>query len=665
MASGTASTHDFGHRTALAMIAIICLSIGEPRISSAAGPDSRVLNQTYEVVAAKPTTDPLTYIRPLPMDLLPFQERNDKYYSIGTAFALGDDRYVTAAHVLNATMGGLWGAPALRDSTGRIFAIGKIEKYSLARDFAVFSVEGNPAVLTPRIDTTPELNSVVYAVGNALAEGVVVRDGLYTSKTPEEQDGRWSWLRFSAAASPGNSGGPLVDKDGAIIGMILRRSQNENLNYALPIDEILRAPEHLADIDNRASYRLELFDTVQNGTFKSQFALPLSFADFCATFLKAANAFSDTQLMALLSRDRDNVFPNGAGSAFILRDTSRMSAFPALITRQANGRWIMHDRKGNRTDLPTNGYVAVDSFGRDLLFHLRKPDELSAAQLYSDPEGFVKLLLRSGFLQRPVGPEKIQVTGLGKPVQVSLHVDAWKRQWQVRVWPLPFANLMFVTLSLPVPDGYVTLARYGSAPSWHEDLIDLQAVTDFTYAGYWGTLTQWKDYLSSTAPLPPQIKAVKIEFELGRRLSFQSPRISFSASQDLLAIGPNSLLGLGFQYLDGDGHLNWDIGDVRFQSDPEHNGHWINIQRHIVPSKELDDAWQASWEKMLHREHPWDSISHTEGDATDIARIVDRPQSPAPSILYSAFVGSSGNIPQEIMNAKLDSLLHDLQVNEQ
>ncbi|HEX4375703.1 MAG TPA: hypothetical protein VHZ99_00970 [Steroidobacteraceae bacterium] len=64
-----------------------------PDLAGAAGLDPQVLAQvqaaTYEVVIAKPATDPLTYARPLPMDLLPFQERNDKYFSIGTAFGIG------------------------------------------------------------------------------------------------------------------------------------------------------------------------------------------------------------------------------------------------------------------------------------------------------------------------------------------------------------------------------------------------------------------------------------------------------------------------------------------------------------------------------------------------------------------------------------------------
>lgn len=647
---------------------MVCAGIGATRLTNAASLEPQVLAQihaaTFEVVAAKPITDNLTYIRALPQELLPFQERNDRFFSIGTAFSIGNNRYVTAAHVLATGIGSLWGTPALRDSNGHVYPIDKIEKFSLPRDFVVFSVTGHPEHSFMKINTNPSLDSVVYAVGNALGTGVVVRDGLYTSKTPEEQDGRWNWIRFSAAASPGNSGGPLLDKDGAIIGIVLRKSQNENLNYALPIDEVIQPPDHRADIDNRVSYQLDVLDTVQSGTFKAQFSLPLSFSEFSATFLKLANAFSGTQMKALLGKEPDKVFPNGAGSSRLLHAVSRMQYFPALITRRRDGEWVISETNGVRTALSANGYVVTGNFGRDLLFRLRRPDDVSAAALYADSEVFMKQLLKVGFMQRPVGTEKVQVTGMGKPTEESAHVDAWQRRWLVRVWPLPFANAMFVTLSLPVPDGYVTIARYAPAGSWHDDLIDLKELTDFVCAGYWGTLAQWKEFLNNAVLLPTALKPVKVDYEYDHRFSFESKRVSFSFTQELQAIGRESLLGLGFNYLEGDGKVKWDIGDVRVQRDAEDFGNWINIQRHIAPSEDLDDNYKASWDKIAHGHHPYDAISYTESDGTRISAIVDTADAAAPLVLYSAFVGVRGNSPQHAMKAKLDLLLKSLRVNE-
>ena len=168
-----------------------------------------IQSATFEVVAAKPR-DTLSYEKPLPMDLLPYQERTDKYYSVGTAFAIGPNRFVTAAHVLMIGYQSLWGPPELRDASGKVYAIDKVEKFALRRDFVVFSLVDPPKVAPLAIDATPSLNQVVFSVGNALGTGVVIRNGLYTSDTPEEQDGQWKWIRFSAAASPGNSCGSML-----------------------------------------------------------------------------------------------------------------------------------------------------------------------------------------------------------------------------------------------------------------------------------------------------------------------------------------------------------------------------------------------------------------------------------------------------------------------
>ncbi|GAB2538960.1 S1 family peptidase [Rhodanobacter koreensis] len=383
---------------------------------------------TFEVVAAKPVNDPLTYEKPLPMELLPYQERNDKYYSIGTAFALGNNRYVTAAHVLQVGIGSLWGEPALRDAGGHVYAIGKIEKYSLQQDFVVFSLATQPAGATAlEIDSKPALNQVVYAVGNALGTGVVIRDGLYTSDTPEDQDGRWKWMRFSAAASPGNSGGPLLDKDGKLIGIVLMKSANENLNYALPIGMVLDAPDGQAVMDTRGGYQLDIFDTIQNGTFKAQFALPMSLGDFYRNFQARFDDYSDTQLKALLAKESVSLFPKGEGSARLLFQQTRLDSFPTLIVRGSNGEWERVGRQSQHFSLDGNGYVDVGAAGRNGLFHLRRPDDVDAVRFYGDAKSRMDLLVKTGMFRREVGGEKIKITSLGKPTLESIHIDRWQR----------------------------------------------------------------------------------------------------------------------------------------------------------------------------------------------------------------------------------------------
>jgi len=80
----------------------------------------RIRAATFEVVQRKPDEGAIiSYDRPLPMELVPYQERRDKYRSVGIAFAIGANRYVSAGHVLALGMGSRYGPPALRDARSR------------------------------------------------------------------------------------------------------------------------------------------------------------------------------------------------------------------------------------------------------------------------------------------------------------------------------------------------------------------------------------------------------------------------------------------------------------------------------------------------------------------------------------------------------------------
>ena len=45
----------------------------------APGVEQKLSSATFEVVLAKPVSDPLTYEKPLPLELIPYRERTDKF----------------------------------------------------------------------------------------------------------------------------------------------------------------------------------------------------------------------------------------------------------------------------------------------------------------------------------------------------------------------------------------------------------------------------------------------------------------------------------------------------------------------------------------------------------------------------------------------------------
>jgi serine protease Do len=159
------------------------------RATAALSPDlqKKVRLATFEILIKKPTRDALTYEKPPPLELIPFTERNDAYWPVGTAFAIAPDTLVTAAHLLVLGVGSRFGVPGIRDSAGRVYTIDRVLKFSMHEDYAVFTVSGTPAATPFATSAAAAGDDPVFAVGNALGEGVVIRDGLLISLTPTGQ----------------------------------------------------------------------------------------------------------------------------------------------------------------------------------------------------------------------------------------------------------------------------------------------------------------------------------------------------------------------------------------------------------------------------------------------------------------------------------------------
>ncbi len=642
------------------------VSIGPAQADSTLNPSllPGIQAATFEVVAAKPK-DTLTYEKPLPMDLLPYQERTDKYYSVGTAFAIGPNTYVTAAHVMMIGYQSLWGPPELRDASGKVYAIDKVEKFGLSRDFVVFSLKDPPRITPLAVDTKPALNQVVYSVGNALGTGVVIRNGLYTSNTPEDQDGRWKWIRFSAAASPGNSGGPLLDQDGRVIGVVLMKSPNENLNYALPMSEVQKAPEGVAHFDKRMAYQFDVFDSKLTGTFEGQFRLPLSVSDFFAAYAKAFHPYLDSQLKALLDQQAPRLFPNGNGAHQLLYSGPSMGDFPQILTRNSDGVWAASGQSTTRITLPANGYISAGVAAQNILFHLRKPDTIPEAKFHHDPKGVMDMLLKTGFLKRPIGPERIRVTSLGDPGTIGTWTDRWGRRWQTWRWPVPYADGYVNIFALPTPDGYALLMRIEPATARHDTTINMRALTDFVSLPYDGTLAQWKAFLADPKLLPNAFRNIHVAFDYGKDFRYDSQRLALTFTPDLQKIDADSMLTLGFSFFpDRAGKVVWDVGQV-WLAENDHDHHWISLLRKQAPPADLDDNYQSFWKKIVDRQHPYDGMAYSEDDTTRINAIVPMPrQHGKPSVLYTAYVYQPGTQPQAMMKQKLDLLLRDVNVKE-
>ncbi len=631
-------------------------------------PVQAVSRAILEVVVRKPKGGSLAFERPLPLDQLPYQARNDDYYSVGTAFAIGPNRWVTAAHVLDLGNKSLLKAYRLRDAEGKVYDIGEFQKYSLHRDFAVFSIKGDHPVKPLPMFTAPRLNEKVFAVGNALGEGIVYRDGLFTSRTPEERDGKWEWIRFSAAASPGNSGGPLLDEQGRVIGLVLRKSENENLNYALPIGEVLGAKDLTADIDTDIAYGINnMANAMARDRLKLEIPLPKSYAELDAAMLPVLNGFGQRLKDRLFREQAARIFPNGDTSVALLHSTYN-AVIPGIIGRGADNNWdAFFARDTKKRDLGANGHLVYGELYGTEAFLLLKPDDVKLAQLYSDSKLEMDLMLRGYTLYRNVGSESIRIVSMGKATEESTYTDAYGRKWLVRIWDVADVDERVALFALPVPGGLAGMMKRVPAGEIDGHLIDLRAFADFFYLSYYGTLAQWQELLGQRDLLPAVFADVRLNVEYGKRFEYASKRLSVSYRAEQMAITPHSDLKLQFAYFMDGGRAVWDVAQI-VAGDDKDNSTALIVARNVRPEGALDDKFKVRWDKIAGHKAPYDKSAFANEQRMIVADVV-RGKLAADKLteaplLYTALYAQDGKAEKQGVEAKLDAFLKGVTVRE-
>lgn len=536
-----------GSRAFLLLSCLLLLAKGASADSLSPKLEKKVRAATLEVVVELPKSDPLTYEKPLPLELLPFAVREATHFPIGTAFRLGPNEYVSAAHVIGGAVGSQLGAPKLRDQAGAIHEIDQILKYSSREDFAVFSLKLPPKATALDTGGEPEPSSTVFAVGNALGEGIIIRDGVYTSATPEQQDGQWNWLRFSAATSPGNSGGPLLDDNGRVIGVVVAKSPNENLNYALPIARVLADGGGSARLESRGPFRLPFAPETIVFSVNETIGLPLSFDKLAVAMLEIASKNFSRARAELLAAHADKFFPKGEGSVELLHTT--LAAFqPRLIIRKDKKWEALEAEETETTDLGGGGWLTGGQIAETGVVQLRLPDGALLADLVADSRRFMDLFLLGSPITRQIGPESVRITSLGPARDDKIHVDLYGRKWLLRNWDLPFMDARLISAALPVPDGFVVLSRLAPSglTSQATELVTMAA--DLAYLTYSGSLAEWRGFLAIPSVHPAAFANITLGLEIGKRFSYRSPRFEFIAGNDLLDIQDRSKLDLSFSY---------------------------------------------------------------------------------------------------------------------
>lgn len=154
----------------------------------------------------------------------------------GTGFIISEEGYVvTNAHVLS---GGLF-ANAITSDKQEISMqpIGFNENL----DVALLKIPSQSSFLEFETSENVEIGEKVIAIGNPLGLSFSVSEGIVSAKDRNGINNIPAYIQTDAALNPGNSGGPLINTDGKVIGINNFKVQGDNLGFALQSEYIIES----------------------------------------------------------------------------------------------------------------------------------------------------------------------------------------------------------------------------------------------------------------------------------------------------------------------------------------------------------------------------------------------------------------------------------------
>ncbi|MEM0465673.1 MAG: trypsin-like peptidase domain-containing protein [Candidatus Pacearchaeota archaeon] len=149
--------------------------------------------------------------------------------SQGSGFFVSSEGYIiTNAHVL---YGARFAYAYMYDGTLKEMSL---IGYDRNLDIALLKIEGdNYPYLSFENSDNVQIGQKVIAIGNPLGLSFSVTEGIISAKNRIGRNNLPAYLQTDASLNPGNSGGPLLNINGKVIGINNYKANAENIGFAL------------------------------------------------------------------------------------------------------------------------------------------------------------------------------------------------------------------------------------------------------------------------------------------------------------------------------------------------------------------------------------------------------------------------------------------------
>ncbi|WP_404790452.1 trypsin-like peptidase domain-containing protein [Altericista sp. CCNU0014] len=176
--------------------------------------------------------DPVTLYQRSSPAVVSIAAQNGKAFNYGSGFITNPKGFI----LTNNPVVGKNQQVAVKLADGSIYA-GIVVSRSAEVDLALIQIRPKKTLPSLRMQAVPpNIGQKAYAIGDpkglerSLSDGIVSRI-----------DGR-GLIQYTATGSFGSSGGPLLDEDGWVIGIVAGGNPGTNLNFAIPAAAINSLP---------------------------------------------------------------------------------------------------------------------------------------------------------------------------------------------------------------------------------------------------------------------------------------------------------------------------------------------------------------------------------------------------------------------------------------
>lgn len=652
---------------ALLMVVNACQTAA-PRRAENPAPDlsAKIHAACYEVVVKKPVNDSLVYEKDLPWDLIDYNIRKDPYWPLGTAFAVSDTELVTASHVLQLMDDSLhYIEMYIRDAGGNVYPIDQVVSFHSAKDFVKFTVTGKKFETWLTLRSAYALNESVYAVGNIYGQGLVSVPGTLLGTHPEPENGQWLYLKSSPPNDSGSSGGPLLDRNGNVLGIII--AKDNNFSYSLPVKEMENMKKNVGIFHQQFTYGFNLFpEKIDAIPFEHEVSLPAHYRKIKQTI---NHRFTDQYRINMEKLFRDNkeeIFPRGQSSLIALDESCGDVNLQVLYKNKDDKIWYYSNLKKEHSSLEKNGSVNYANIQSMFFIDLVKPDNVSLKNLYSDPKLAMDLILKGINLPRKLANQEIRILSLGKPWMSKTMTDGYGRKWMLNLWDIEYSDQVGILYSAPTPDGMVCLLKFVNSSRRDVWQYDLKKTLDFVYIPYFGTLKQWDAFLRQKSMLYGDLLKTRLTYKPDGNLHLAAGDIRVDLDAELLEIVDKSKLSLMHDFYLQDDKVVWRMRKVVY-SEEKYDNYFV-VYRHIHPHRDLPDSYKKRWEAVVGKGHPYNEIPFIENGRTNAGFIhptyttnvrCELKQNPW---IHTVYFGKEGSIPASRMTANLKMLKKEIRI---